>query len=358
MKLAILGGGQLARMMSLSAHTLGFKTICLDPSPDACAKEVTEVITAPLMDESALDKLLEHADFVTIETENIPLSLVEYVCKHKAFYPSVNALAVSQDRLLEKNFLNSLNIPTARFREVNSNDDLHQAYSELGKSILKTRRLGYDGKGQFVIKSETEIETGWKDLQDNALILEQFIPFKFEVSLIGVRSKDKHLRFYPLVRNYHQEGILRWSEVILDNPSLQKEAEGIVTTILTTLDYVGTLCVEFFYNGTHLLVNEMAPRVHNSGHWTIEGAFTSQFENHLRAIFDLPLGSTEAIGHSFMLNCISEMPSITQCLSIPGAHFHQYGKTAKPNRKLGHVTLVDTNFPRFQASKRLLTDVS
>jgi 5-(carboxyamino)imidazole ribonucleotide synthase len=354
MKLAILGGGQLARMLSLSAHTLGIQTICLDPSPEACAKEVTKVITAPLTDEKALDQLLENADCVTIETENIPLSCVEYVTQSRTFYPSVKALAVSQDRLLEKSFLNSLSIPTAAFFEVNSKESLEQAYSELGLSILKTRRLGYDGKGQCVLKSQADLERGWQSLRDQELILEKFIPFEFEVSLIGVRNKEKQISFYPLVRNYHKDGILRWSETPVDKLGLQKEAEGIVTSILTALDYVGILSVEFFYDGNQLLVNEMAPRVHNSGHWTMEGAYTSQFENHLRAIFDLPIGSTEAIGYSFMLNCIGDMPAIKECLSIPGAHYHKYGKAARPNRKLGHVTLVDTNNDRYQKSKQRL----
>ncbi|KTD74642.1 5-(carboxyamino)imidazole ribonucleotide synthase [Legionella waltersii] len=354
MKLGILGGGQLARMLSLSAHPLGIHTICLDPSSEACASEVTQVITAPLTDEKALDQLLENADYVTIETENIPLSCVEYVTKSKTFYPSVKALAVSQDRLLEKQFLKSLSIPTAAFYDVSSKERLQQAYSELGHAILKTRRLGYDGKGQCVLKSQVDLERGWQTLRDQELIVEQLIPFEFEVSLIGVRNKEKKISFYPLVRNHHKEGILRWSEVPVDKPHLQKEAEGIVTAILTALDYVGVLSVEFFYDGKQLLVNEMAPRVHNSGHWTLEGACTSQFENHLRAIFGLPIGSTEAIGHSFMLNCIGEMPSINQCLNIPGAHYHQYGKESRPNRKLGHVTLVDTNTERFRKSKQQL----
>lgn len=352
MKLAILGGGQLARMLALSAHSMGIQTVCLDPSPEACAGDVTELITAELTDESALTQLLADVDYATIETENIPVSCAEFVLKSKPFYPSVRALTVSQDRLLEKGFLQSLTIPTAHFYEVNTLEELQSAYSNLGTSILKTRRLGYDGKGQYILKSSSDVEKAWHSLQGQALILEQFVHFDFEVSLIAVRSKQHQMQFYPLIRNHHEKGILRWSEAPMHHSVLQKEAERIVASILNAMDYVGVLSVEFFYDGKQLLVNEMAPRVHNSGHWTIEGAQTSQFENHLRAIFDLPLGSTDVVGHSFMLNCISEMPSIESCLNIPGAHYHDYAKAPKPNRKLGHVTLVDMDSERYARSKQ------
>ena len=342
MKLGILGGGQLARMLALAAHPLGIHTVCIDPNPEACARDVTEVITAEFTDESALHQFLRAVDVVTYETENIPLSCAEKVAKDRPLYPSLETLRIAQDRLHEKTFFKSLQIPTPDFFPVGSESELSEAVIQAGlPSMLKTRRMGYDGKGQRLLKTSSDISESWNSLQNSELILEEFIRFEFETSLISVRNKQGDIRFYPLTRNEHRHGILRSSEAPLHNHALVQQAQNAATQVLETLDYVGVLAIEFFYDGQRLLVNEMAPRVHNSGHWTIEGAQTSQFENHLRAVFNLPLGSTEVLGQVFMLNCIGEMPDIQSCLSIPGAHYHTYGKIPRPNRKLGHVTLVD-----------------
>ena len=349
MKLGILGGGQLARMLALAAYPLGIRTVCIDPNPEACARDVTEVITAEFTDESALHQFLSAVDVVTYETENIPLSCAGKVAQERPLYPSLETLRIAQDRLHEKTFFQSLQIPTPAFFPIGSAPELSQAVIQTGlPSMLKTRRMGYDGKGQRLLKTSADIGESWNSLQNPELILEEFIQFEYETSLISVRNKQGDMRFYPLTRNEHRHGILRSSEAPLHHAALQQQAQSYATQVLETLDYVGVLAIEFFYDGQRLLANEMAPRVHNSGHWTIEGAQTSQFENHLRAVFNLPLGSTEALGQVFMLNCVGEMPDIQSCLSIPGAHYHAYGKIPRPNRKLGHVTLVDLKGSRLK----------
>lgn len=348
MNIGILGAGQLARMLALAAHPLAIRTVCIDPAPDACAKPVTEVITAELIDQAALQRLVETVDLVTYETENIPLATAEWVAKSRPLYPSVETLGIAQDRLHEKTFFQSLQIPTAAFAAVNSQLDLNAAVNQLGlPAILKTRRMGYDGKGQIIIRAQPELEQAYAALNKTALILEAFVQFECEVSLISVRNQQGEIRFYPLVRNQHVNGILRSSEApflhpVL-HPALQKQAEAYATRVLEKLNYIGVLTIEFFYDGNQLIANEMAPRVHNSGHWTIEGAQTSQFENHLRAILNWPLGATGAIGHCRMLNCIGEMPAPAEYLATPGAHYHNYGKIPRPGRKLGHITIVDSS---------------
>lgn len=344
MKLGILGGGQLARMLALAAYPLGIRTLCIDPSPEACARDVTEVITAEFTDETALQQLSAAVDLVTFETENIPLSCANFMAKNRPLFPNADALAVAQDRLHEKTCFQSLQIPTPRFANVSSEAELAAAVNDLGlPAVLKTRRMGYDGKGQMLLKTTADTAQAWAHLKNSALILEEFIKFEYEVSLISVRNKSGDIHFYPLVRNHHVHGILRTSTAPFNHIELQKQAEKHARRILEKLNYVGILTIEFFYDGQQLLANEMAPRVHNSGHWTIEGAQTSQFENHLRAIFDLPLGSTQTTGQSFMINCIGEMPPLESCLTIAGAHYHTYGKSPRPGRKLGHITLVDAD---------------
>jgi 5-(carboxyamino)imidazole ribonucleotide synthase len=358
MRLGILGGGQLARMLTLAAYPLGIRTLCFDPNPDACAGDVTELMVADYNDEKALNQFLSQVDCVTIETENVPLSCVEFILKTRDFYPSVKALEMTQDRFFEKSFLNSLKIPTPAFIIVNSLDELTQAISELGyPAVLKTRRFGYDGKGQYILRSELDILKSWNVLQNESLILEQFISFEREFSLIAVRNKEGKTLSYPLTHNHHVAGVLHSSEAPFNNHLLQREAEQHALKILDALDYIGVLTIEYFYDGTRLIANEIAPRVHNSGHWTIEGAQTSQFENHLRAIFDLPLGSTEVIGNCFMLNCLGKMIPIKACLNIQGIHYHTYGKIPLPGRKIGHITLIDLNLKRYQKNKTLLLEI-
>jgi len=359
MKLGILGGGQLARMMALAAYPLGIRTVCYDPTPDVCAGDVTELITADYSDLSALDKFLANVDCITIESENIPLECAKYVSKTHSFYPSVKALDISQDRLVEKRFFNSLNMRTAKFIPVNSEEELEKALQDIDfPAVLKTRRFGYDGKGQYHLKGQVDRAKAWQLLKNQSLILEQFISFECELSLIAARSKDGQTVFYPLNQNSHKHGVLQSTEAPFVNHELQQEAQIQATRILDHLNYVGVLTIEYFYDGHHLIVNEIAPRVHNSGHWTIDGAQTSQFENHLRAIFDLPLGSTEVLGHCFMLNCLEEMMPIKSILRIPELHYHTYAKASKPGRKVGHITLVDQELERYHKSKHKLLNRS
>ena len=358
MKLGILGGGQLARMLTLAAYPLGIRTVCIDPIKNSCASDVTKVIHAEFTDESAIQSFLSDVDAVTLETENIPLSTVAHILKTHDFFPSEKALQISQDRFLEKSFFTSLAIPTATFRPVNSLDELHQVVSEVGyPCVLKTRRLGYDGKGQYVLKTTADIIKSWDFIQNQSLILESFVPFEYECSLIAVRDKQGHTLFYPLTLNHHIKGILHSSEAPLNNLALQKKAEQHARLLLNELQYVGVLSIEFFYDNHQLIANEMAPRVHNSGHWTIEGAQVSQFENQLRAIFGLPLGSTNAIGQSFLVNCIGNMLPIKDCLAMPGVHYHDYAKTPRAGRKVGHVTLVDSDNARYLISKEKLSQL-
>jgi 5-(carboxyamino)imidazole ribonucleotide synthase len=352
MKVGILGGGQLARMLSLAAEPLGIQTICLDPSAHVSANEVTQVVTADYQDEAQVAQWLKSCDLVTYETENIPAKVAKFIHQFKPLYPSVKALEMSQDRLSEKSLFQSLGINTPRFIPVNSLAELKTAVAAVFlPAILKTRRFGYDGKGQYLIHQKSDIEAAWKTLGVHTeLILEEFIRFDRELSLIGVRNQAGEMRFYPLTENHHQQGILRTSQAPYRDELLQAQAESYVEKLFLQLDYVGVLSVEFFCVGEQLLASEMAPRVHNSGHWTIEGAETSQFENHIRAICNLPLGSTQARAHNFMLNCIGEEPNRQQVLAIPGVHYHTYDKPARPNRKLAHITLSSDDAEFFQMS--------
>ncbi len=340
MKVGILGGGQLARMMALAGYSMGIHTLCLDPIANVCAADVTKVIQADFTDEKQLKAFAEQVDVITFETENIPLSTAEWVNEIKPIYPTLEALKIGQDRWLEKNLFKALCIPTPAFAAINNVTELEQAVAKIGlPAVLKTRRFGYDGKGQLVLKQATDMTGAWEKLGKQALILEQFIPFERELSLIAVREKNGNIQFYPLVENLHKQGILQLSQAPFENNLLQQKAEGYVQAILNKLNYVGTFVIELFQKGEELLANEMAPRVHNSGHWTIEGAVTCQFANHLRAICGLPLGSTAAKGYSAMFNIIGEYPEQKKILSIPEAHYHTYEKQAKPKRKLGHITI-------------------
>jgi len=359
MRVGILGGGQLARMLALAAYPLGIRTLCIDPNPDACAQPVAPVITAEFSDEKALSRFLKEVDVVTYETENIPIDCARYVANSHHLAPSVETLRIAQDRWQEKTFFQSLQIPTPPFAAITREAELSKAAQDLGlPAVLKTTRMGYDGKGQMLVKNPIDLSQAWSRFKDFSLILEGFIPFEYEVSLISVRNPAGEIRFYPLVRNLHIEGILRSSEAPLIHPTLQEQAQTYARRILENLNYVGVLAIEFFYHQQQLIANEMAPRVHNSGHWTIEGAQTSQFENHLRAIFDLPLGSTAATGHAFMLNCIGSMPPIQSCLRIPGVHYHAYGKQPRPHRKLGHITLIESKPDNYLKNKQLIIDNS
>ncbi len=348
MKVGILGGGQLARMLCLAGLPLGLEFRVLDPTPDVCAAPVATHIVAAYDDQAALARFADGLDVVTYEFENVPLETAAWLNARVPVYPPPIALEKSQDRLVEKTFLQSLGVPTAPFvavdNQVDSQEELNAAAARLGlPAVLKTRRMGYDGKGQYVLRASEDITQALGALHSQELILEGFVPFGRELSLLAVRGKPGDIRFYPLVENQHHDGILRVSKAPAPDltPALQRQAEGYARLVLEALNYVGVLAIEFFQVGDQLIANEMAPRVHNSGHWTIEGAQTSQFENHLRAICGLPLGATGTVGTSVMHNIIGDLPytnSRNRVLSDADAHLHLYGKQPRPGRKLGHVT--------------------
>lgn len=342
MQIGILGGGQLGRMLALAGYPLGLHCRCLDPSPDASAGMVARHVVGSYDDPAVLEEFAAGLAVVTYEFENVPVAAVDALSQHCPVYPPVAALAAAQDRLNEKRLFQQLGIPTAPFVPIDTLGDLHAAIAHTGlPAVLKTRRFGYDGKGQMVLRSPGDGEPAWEALGATPLILEGLVPFERELSILAVRSRSGATACYPLVENQHQDGIL--SRSLAPAPAVTAEltaqAEQYAALVLDALDYVGVLAIELFQVGERVLANEMAPRVHNSGHWSIEGAETSQFENHLRAGAGLPPGSTKPTGHSVMLNLIGATPDPAAVLSVPGAHLHLYDKAARPGRKLGHITL-------------------
>lgn len=345
-------------MMALAGYPLGLRFTMLDPGVDASGAQVSDCIQAKYDERDALQRLADAVDVITFDVENVPVEAVTPVAQRKPFYPPVEVLAASQDRLIEKNQFRALGIPTPEFRAVDSLQDLQQAANDIGlPGILKTRRMGYDGRGQFRIKQQRDVKIAWQQLsaQGIDLIYEAFVPFSREVSIIGARNTKGEIAIYPLTANVHQHGILHHSIAPYHHASLQQQAERHLKRVFRKFNYVGILTIEFFVLNGRLLANEMAPRVHNSGHWTIEGAQTSQFENHVRAICGLPLGSTAARGHAAMVNFIGTLPDSTALLKMPGVHFHHYGKEPRAARKLGHATVVaGSGVKRDQALKQLL----
>lgn len=342
----ILGAGQLARMLAQAGQALGLEFIFLDPAPDACASEYGEHICANWDDRDALEQLGKKCDLVTFDFENVPeasASLIESLCP---VYPPPQALYKSQDRLREKTMMQELDIPVAPFHAVSSRPDLAAAVASIGlPCVLKTRRLGYDGKGQMVLRFEEDMERAWQQLGDLDLICEGYVPFDLECSIIAARGGDGETVFWPLTRNLHRDGILSISTAPVFDRVLQRRAEELVKRLLDHLNYRGVLALELFLANGELLANEFAPRVHNSGHWTIDGAHTSQFENHLRAICDLPLGSPEAHSNALMFNLLGQMPeayTVSDNVNHPvaGLNWHDYRKAPRAGRKIGHVTVV------------------
>jgi 5-(carboxyamino)imidazole ribonucleotide synthase len=309
---------------------------------------VCDRIAGDFDDYQALYKLARVSDVVTYEFENVPVETARWLAERMPVYPPPRALEVSQDRLHEKNFFRQQGIPTPPFAPVESREQFDAAVREIGlPAVLKTRRFGYDGKGQAVIRTPAEAEAAWTRLGSvpggppRPLILEGFVAFDRELSIIAVRSRSGEVLCYPLIENEHQDGILHRSlaPAVNTGEELTERAQDYAVRVLTELDYVGVLTIEWFQDGPRLLANEMAPRVHNSGHWTIEAAHVSQFENHVRAVIGLPLGRTDAIGWAAMYNFIGRLLPLAEVLNSPAAHFHAYGKSPRPNRKVGHVTL-------------------
>jgi 5-(carboxyamino)imidazole ribonucleotide synthase len=342
MTIGILGGGQLGYMLALAGYPLGLHFRFLDPSPEAPVGRIAQRVTADYTDQAALEKFSSGLELVTYEFENVPVEAARFLAERVPVYPPPTALEAAQDRLAEKSLFRKLGIATTEFTAVSNPAELDAAVKMLGlPAVLKTSRMGYDGKGQWILRTSEDVAKAKSGLPPVKLILERFVPFTRELSVLAVRSRTGETAIYPLVENHHRNGILRLSLAPAPrlDAEIQRAAERAAHRVLESLKYVGVLAIEFFEHQSELLANEMAPRVHNSGHWTIEGAVTSQFENHLRAVLGLPLGSTGPAGHCAMLNLIGDLPESSEVLAVPDAHLHLYGKSPRPGRKLGHVTL-------------------
>lgn len=377
----VLGGGQLARMLAQAASPLDVRVRALDTTCDTPASSLCHSITGRFDDSEAIRQLASGCDVVTCEFENVPASVLEAASLHAPVHPLPRAFAVAQDRVLERQLFASLNIQTPRWAPIDTLEQVDRAIQTVGlPAILKTRRMGYDGKGQRIVRTPEEARaaaasllgandsgpTLRPDAQSSGggcggcggLIADEMVALEREVSLIAVRSISGEVRTYPLTENVHTHGILRRSVApapsIPEGSPLHARAVAAAQRIATELGYVGVLAVEFFLTSDQsgaprLLANEMAPRVHNTGHWTIEGATTSQFENHLRAILGLPLGETGMdVGSAGMVNLVGTLPPLPALLQTPGAHVHIYAKAPRPGRKVGHVTICDPDPARLE----------
>jgi 5-(carboxyamino)imidazole ribonucleotide synthase len=330
-------------MLALEGHRLGLRFRFLDPAPDASAASLGEVVSAGFDDLAALVPFGRGLSVATYEFENVPVQTARALEARVSVLPPPAALQVAQDRVSEKQAFEALGIPTAAYVPVDARGDLDTAAARVGlPAVLKTRRSGYDGKGQVMVRAHAELDAAWKKLGDRPLILERFVSFTRELSILGVRGRDGATSFYPLVENEHRGGILHTTlaPAPVVSEGLQRKAEGYLAGLMEELAYVGVLALELFQEGDELLANEMAPRVHNSGHWTLDGAECSQFENHLRAVCGFPLGSTAALGHAGMINLVGSVPPLARLLEVPGARLHLYDKAPRPGRKLGHVNVV------------------
>ena len=345
--IGILGGGQLARMLILAGTPLGLRFLVLDPSHDACAGQVAPLLVGDYRDEAILAEFASRVDVATFDFENVPAESAQWLAARVPVHPNPAALAVAQDRLSEKTLLRDLGIPVPEFAAFDDRTGLDAALARVGTPcIVKTRRFGYDGKGQFRIKSPADADAAWDAMGAQAsrtgLIAEAFVPFDYELSVVAVRGRDGGFRAWPLTRNWHVDGVLSASLAPAGEPQAVHEAAmAHARRLAEHLDYVGVFALELFCRDGQLLANEMAPRVHNSGHWTIEGAETSQFENHLRAVAGLPLGDTRMLGHACMLNWLGHLPDAGAVLCEPAGHWHDYGKQPREGRKIGHATLRD-----------------
>ena len=354
----ILGGGQLARMMALAGASLGLRFLVLDTASDACAGQFAPMVVGDYTDRAALEEFASRIDVATFDFENVPAESAQWLTGKVPVFPNPRALATAQDRLAEKTLFRELGIPVPPFADVPDRAALDAAVAALGTPcILKTRRLGYDGKGQFRIKTPADVETAWEALGAQApkvgLILEGFVAFERELSVVAVRGRDGEFRAWPLTENWHVDGVLSASLAPAPvDDALRDTALSHARKLAEALDYVGVFALELFCRDGELLANEMAPRVHNSGHWTIEGSETSQFQNHLRAVLGLPLGDTRMVGHACMLNWIGAMPAAAPVLREAGGHWHDYGKQPRAGRKVGHATLRAEHPAELAASLR------
>jgi len=343
MTVGIVGAGQLGRMLALAGYPLGLDFLFLDRRADAPAAALAPILLGALTDAAQLRRLAKRSEVISFDWENASVEALRAATRGlpARIAPPLRALATGQDRIAEKRLFERLGVPTTRFAAVNSRTELDRAVARIGlPGVLKTRRLGYDGKGQRVVRDRAAVGAAWRALGSVALMYEEFVPFEAEVSALGARARDGSEALYPLTRNWHADGVLRLSVAPWEVPALERQARAHLRAVMREFRYVGVLAIEFFVRDGRLIANELAPRVHNSGHWTIEGAITSQFENHLRAITGMPLGATAAVGYAAMVNLIGRMPARAVVLAEPGVHLHDYGKQARVGRKLGHCTLV------------------
>lgn len=347
--IGILGGGQLGRMLALAAARLGLRCQVFSPDPDSPAFDVVQYGTcAEYADVEALELFAADVDVVTYEFENVPAATAMILAAKRPVLPAREILETTQDRLAEKDFVTSLGIATAPYADVTSVETLKAAIAKVGlPAVIKTRRFGYDGKGQRIIRDGDDLAQIWDDLATRAAILEGFVPFEREISVIVARGQDGQVECFDVTENEHSDHILKVSRApAAISDDLAAQARGIAEKLATALDYIGVLAVELFVvqeaGGTTLLVNEIAPRVHNSGHWTLDGASVSQFEQHIRAIAGWPLAKPTRHGNVTMTNLIgSDIDDYARWLTVPGATVHLYAKgRARPGRKMGHVTQV------------------
>lgn len=345
--LGILGGGQLARMLALSAHNLGIKVKCIDSDSDCPASLLTDFKAVSFDKLDVIGDFFSDVTSLTYEFENIPYDVIQNLSNQFSIYPGLKAILTTQSRIREKTFCKDLGVKVPKFLEFNTAKELLDRKSELFfPSVLKTSSGGYDGKGQWKLSSYDDLVSKLSSIPDTELILEEFITFDKEYSCIAVRSLKNEIKFYPLCENIHQNGILfkTISPPVNLDLKIQEKIKNYTSKILEALSYVGVLTVEYFIKGDEVYFNEYAPRVHNSGHWTIEGSICSQFENHVRACLGLPLGETSSVGFSSMYNLLGTRGDLESLLSIPKVHYHWYGKKdILPLRKLGHVTIISLN---------------
>lgn len=339
MRIGILGGGQLSRMLALAGIPMGLDFCFYEPAEKACASGLGKVYQAAYEDEAMLLNFLNEIDYLTYENENIPVETLNFIETHQKIYPDKAVLQISQDRVLEKNMFRDLKIPTAAFYEVANRQDLLNALKENGyPALLKSRRGGYDGKGQILLTKPDDLSAVSEADCSNA-ILENYIAFDREFSLIAARSIKGDVRFYDLCENIHKGGIL-FRTINKQGDPYFYPARDYVDRVLKKFDYVGVMALEFFQHGEQIIANELAPRVHNTGHWTIEAAMSSQFENHLRAMLGYSLGRTDSMAYASMYNIIGQFPDKDLLTKYPELHLHDYQKQARARRKIGHVTCL------------------
>lgn len=349
MKIGIVGGGQLGQMLGEAAKLLGDQCIFVDPNPDCTAAKTGEILPFNFDDRSFIPLLTSQCDIVTFEFENVDLKILEEIECTTKVYPPIEYLRISQDRHVEKTTLNSVGMETANWIKIDQQSDYSKVANEIGYPfIVKTRRFGYDGKGQFAIYNEDEFAAKKSMLPTECAIVEQMIPFDFEVSKIASRSVNGEMVFYPLTKNTHSEGILRTSYAPLyysTYNTLDQLASMHCKNFMEKYSYVGTLAIEFFAIGDRLIANEFAPRVHNSGHWSLDAGISSQFENHIRALTGRSLGPTHPADYAGMVNIIGSLPNVNEIHKIPQTVIYDYGKQPRPGRKLGHINTKADSYP-------------